>query len=127
MPAGSPCVMARGFIGLNLWSKTALTLYQQAQVASIFIAFISARLPSGGVVDVNELMDQPELTGSVGRHRRRAVPLGGMVPRGNEAHAGFPGQVGLGFGNLARDEDIGTRGNGGLEIALRATRTPGHA
>src|SRR5687768_16216019 len=56
---------------------------------------------------------------------RRAVSLAGMVAAGQESDAALAGIVGLGLGNLARDEGVGAGGDRRFEIPLRAAGAPG--
>lgn len=81
--------------------------------------------PSCRVVDVDELVLQPELRGHVLGHGGRAVALGGVMAAGQEGHAHLARVVRLRFRDLAGDEGIGAGRDRGLEVALRAAGAPG--
>ena len=64
-------------------------------------------------------MPQAELLCHMAGHGRRAVAFGGMVAASQEGHTGLARQVGLRFGDLTRDERVGTGCYRGFEVALR--------
>ena len=72
-------------------------------------------------------MLEPELPRDLGRNRRCAIALGGMVAAGEEGNTCLGRQVGLRLGDLAGDEGVGAGGDGSFEVALRTTAAPGHA
>ena len=78
------------------------------------------------IVDLDEFMGDAELRRHMRGHGRRAVALGGVVAAGEEGHAAFARQMGLGLGNLAGDEGVGAGGDRGLEVALRAAAAPSY-
>ena len=61
------------------------------------------------------------------RHGRGTVTLGGVVAAGEVGHTAFAGVVGLWLGNFTGDKEIGSSGNGRLEVGLRTTGAQGHA
>ena len=79
---------------------------------------------SGRVVDVDELVRQPELGRHMCRHRGRAIALAGVVAAGQIGHAALARVVRLRLGYFAGDEGIGAGGNGRFKIALRAAAAP---
>ena len=86
-----------------------------------------SELPSGRVVDLDELVLQPQILRHMGGYGRRAIALGGMVATGQKCHASFASQMRLRLRNLARDERIDTLRDSGFKIALRAPGAPSHA
>ena len=87
---------------------------------------IAARARSCRVVDLDELVRDPQPRRHMGRHGRGAVALGGVVATGVEDHAALARQMRLRFGYLAGDEGLRPGGDGGLEITLRPTAAPSY-
>src|SRR3989338_3282019 len=54
------------------------------------------------------------------------MPLGSMVPGGDEGHAALVGDMETLFGNLPGDEGIRATRDGFFEIALRTAAAPSH-
>lgn len=59
--------------------------------------------------------------------RRGSETLTRVMTAGHEGHAGLAGDVRLRLRDLPGDEGIGSCGDRGLEVRLRATRAPGYA
>ena len=72
-------------------------------------------------------MAQPQRLRHVLAQCGNAIALGGVVASRDESGPHFAGQMGLGFGNFARDKSLRPGSQGGFKKALCPARTPGQA
>ena len=73
---------------------------------------------SGRVVDVDELVRQPQLRRDLCGQRGRAVTLGGVMPASQKGDTGLARQVHMLLGDFAAEKHIHTEVQRSLEQAL---------
>ena len=89
----------------------------------VVAGFIGA-LPSGRIVNIDEVMLQTELRRYMRRDGWCTIALGRMVAACQIGDPTFTCQMHLGFRDFTGDECLSTGGDSGFKIALRATRAP---
>lgn len=83
-------------------------------------------VPSGGVVDVDELVCDAVFLRQPFAECLYTVAFAGVVTTGDECGVAFAGIVCLGFGYFAGDKNVCAGGYGIFEVALRTATAPGN-